>query len=218
MKFYIPPTIQKDFEDWLHTDVSNTNYNFELVRNWYERGTEGYKPIGLRAMLFSIEWKSKVGNSDSNSNFKTDFHVPIRKGDIVIREDGRIYMLNWTVQRHPNNQATQAVDCNAMLEFTRHMDETLDSKGFVLEEAHDRIIAPAIPSVYSEYTGRPDYASSYNTPGIHADHLLTLQVQCNPVTQNIRIGDHFTLYGAQYRVVNWTGTEIDISGSYGIIN
>ena len=75
------------------------NYNFELVRNWYERDKESRKSIPLRAMLFSIEWKSKVGNSDANSNFKTDFAVEIRKGDIVVREDGRIYMLNWTVQR-----------------------------------------------------------------------------------------------------------------------
>lgn len=218
MKFYIPPTIQKDFEDWLHTEVPNTNYNFELVRNWYERGMDGYEPIALRAMLFSIEWKSKVGNSDSSSNFKTDFHIPIRKGDIVIREDGHIYMLNWSVQQHPNNQSTQAVDCNALLEFTRHVDEAVDDRGFLIAEAHDEIIAPEIPCVFSEYTGRPDYAASYNTPGISPDHLLTLQVQFNPMTQNIREGDNFRLYGSKYRVVNWVGTEVDITGSYGIIN
>ncbi len=188
------------------------------MRNWYDRDAEGYEAVNLRAMLFSIEWKSKVGNSDASSNFKTDFHVPIRKGDIVIREDGRIYMLNWSVQNHPNNQSSQAVDCNAMLEFTRHADEQVDDRGFLIEEAHDAVIAPAIPCVFSEYTGRPDYAASYNTPGIAADHLLTLQVQFNPVTQNIRVGDHFMLWGSQYRVVNWIGTEIETNGSYGVLN
>lgn len=29
MKFYIPPTLKDDFEIWLHTDVPNTNYDFE---------------------------------------------------------------------------------------------------------------------------------------------------------------------------------------------
>ena len=38
----------------------------------------------------------------------------ISKGDIVIREDGNIYVLNWKVQEYPNNQATQAVDYNWM--------------------------------------------------------------------------------------------------------
>ena len=218
MKFYIPPTLEQDFIDWLNTDVPNINYDFELVRDWYARSQEGYEPVSLRAMLFSIEWKSKVGNSDANSNFKTSYAVPIRKGDIVIRADGSIFMLNWTVQRHPNNQSTQAIDCNARLEFTRHVDEKLDARGYLLEEAHDAVVAPAIPCVFSEYTGRPDYAASYNTPGISADHLLNVQVQYNPTTKAIRVGDDFMLYGHRYRVVNWVGTEIDMTASYGIIN
>ena len=135
MKFYIPLTLEQDFIDWLKTDVPNINYDFELVRDWYARSQTGYAPVSLRAMLFSIEWKSKVGNSDASSNFKTSYEVPIRKGDIVIREDGSIFMLNWTVQRHPNNQSTQAVDCNASLEFTRHVDETLDEKVTLLVAA-----------------------------------------------------------------------------------
>ena len=35
MKFYIPPTIKSDFEDWLNTDVANVNYDFEIIRDWY---------------------------------------------------------------------------------------------------------------------------------------------------------------------------------------
>ena len=35
MKFYIPPTIKNDFEDWLNTDVANVNYDFEIIRDWY---------------------------------------------------------------------------------------------------------------------------------------------------------------------------------------
>ena len=87
-------------------------------------------------MYFSINWKSKIGNSDANSNFKASYDVRIRKGDIVIREDGRIFMLNWTVQDMPNNQSTQAIVCNAMLSFTRHVDETVDERGYLIEEAH----------------------------------------------------------------------------------
>lgn len=122
------------------------------------------------------------------------------------------------MQRHPNNQTTQAIDCNAQLEFTRHVDERLDTRGYLLEEAHDMVVAPAIPCVFSEYTGRPDYAASYNTPGISADHLLNVQVQYNSTTKAIRVGDEFLLYGHRYRVVNWVGTEIDMTASYGIIN
>ena len=121
MKFYIPPTIKSDFEDWLNTDVANVNYDFEIIRDWYDQAAVKR----IRATYFPIAWKSKIGNSDANSNFKTGYGWEIRKGDIVVREDGTIYMLNWQAQRNPNNQSTQAIACNARLSFARHMDEVL---------------------------------------------------------------------------------------------
>ena len=122
MKFYVPPTIKSDFEDWLNTDVANVNYDFEIIRDWYAQATVKR----IRATYFPIAWKSKIGNSDANSNFKTGYGWEIRKGDIAVREDGTIYMLNWQVQRNPNNQSTQAIACNARLSFARHMDEALE--------------------------------------------------------------------------------------------
>lgn len=160
-----------------------------------------------------------MGNSDANSNFKTSYDIPIQKGDLVIRRDnGTIYMLNWQVQHLPNNQTTQAINCNAMLAFERHVDEQVDSRGFLTREAHDEVIAPLIPCVYSEYAGRPDYAANYNTPGIAADHLLNVQVQWNERTRNLRTGDEFNLLHSRYRLVNLVGTELDLNQKRGILN
>ena len=218
MKFYIPPTLEKDFKDWLETDVAHANYDFELIRDWYARDAEGYEPIHLRALYFSINWKSKIGNSDANSNFKTSYDVKIRKGDIVIREDGRIFMLNWTGQDMPNNQSTQAIICNTMLSFTRHVEDTVDDRGFLIEEAHEETIVPPIPCVFAEYAGRPDYMTNYNSPGVSADHLLTVQVQWNDRTKQLRTSDEFELLHSKYRVVDIVGTELDISQEHGILN
>ena len=218
MKFYIPPTLEKDFKDWLETDVAHANYDFELIRDWYAREVEGYEPIHLRALYFSINWKSKIGNSDANSNFKTSYDVKIRKGDIVIREDGRIFMLNWTVQDMPNNQSTQAIICNTMLSFTRHVEDTVDDRGFLIEEAHEETIVPPIPCVFAEYAGRPDYMTNYNSPGVSANHLLTVQVQWNDRTKQLRTSDEFELLHSKYRVVDIVGTELDISQEHGILN
>ena len=55
----------------------------------------------------------------------------------MIREDGRIFMLNWQVQDMPNNQTTQAIVCNAMLTFTRMIPEEVDSRGMLAREAYD---------------------------------------------------------------------------------
>ena len=131
----------------------------------------------------------------------------IRKGDIVIREDGRIFMLNWQVQDMPNNQTTQAIVCNAMLTFTRMIPEEVDSRGMLVREAYDDEIAPSIPCVFSEYAGRPDYAPGYNIPGISADHLLTVQVQWNERTRRLRVSDEFRLLHSRYRIVDIVGTE-----------
>ena len=74
------------------TDVPGSNYTFEWLRDWYERDAEEYAPVFIRGAHFPINWKSKIGNSDANSNFRTLLQNDIRKGDIVVREDGVIYM------------------------------------------------------------------------------------------------------------------------------
>ena len=127
-------------------------------------------------------------------------------------------MLNWQVQRNPNNQSTQAIACNARLSFARHMDEVLDDRGYLISGATEKSIAPDMPCVYAEYTGRPDYAANYNTPGISADHLLTVQLQLNAKTDEIRMGDTFELMHSKYRVVNRVDSEIEIEHRHGIIN
>ena len=133
-------------------------------------------------------------------------------------DNRQIYLLNWQVQHLPNNQTTQAIDCNAMLTFERHRDEQVDDRGFLIREAFDEVIAPLIPCVYSEYTGRPDYAVGYNTPGITADHLLTVQVQWNARTRNLRTGDEFSLLHSRYRIISLVGTELDLRQERGILN
>ena len=216
--FWVPPTIQTDFENYLMTDVPGSNYTFEWLRNWYDREAADYEPHFIRGMYYPINWKSKIGNSDANSNFRTILQNDIRKGDIVVREDGVIFMLNWQVQRHINNLSTQAIDCNAYIDFYREVDEVLDERGYLLEEAGKKVIVPNLPCVYSEYAGRPDYATNYNTPGITPDHLLTVQVQFNSFTENLCIGDKFTLMHSTYHIVHLIDREVDIDRLFGIIN
>ena len=62
MKFYVPPKLQQDFRDWLHTDVENANYDFQIIRNWYQQT----KVALIRALFFPISWKSKILSTLSN--------------------------------------------------------------------------------------------------------------------------------------------------------
>ena len=164
-RFPFPPTLVSDFEKLLEHDHPN-HHTFELIPDWYNEKSHRY----IRASQVPIDWKSKIGNSDMSTNFKVAKSTMIRKGDMAIREDGTIFILNWNVQDHPNNWATQSTECNARIEFNRLIPDKTDERGLLLEEAHYEVIAASIPCIHTEYAGRPDYATSQGTPGINADH------------------------------------------------
>lgn len=215
--FRPPPTIQDDFRRLLQHDVPYVNYTYELVRDWYDLNSETYEPIYIRAQQTPIDWKSKIGNSDMNSNFKVTHDIPVHKGDMVIREDGIVFLLNWNIQNHANNQATQCSECNVTLEFTRHFDDITNDEGYLIEEGGQRIVVPPIPATQIEYAGRPDYSKTQNIPGIAPDHLITVYLQWNPTTKNIFLNDQFIIGNFTYRVINISLVEVNIDKDYGIL-
>ena len=216
--FRPPPTIESDFRRLLAHDVPHVNYSFELIHDWYEAQTDGYSPIYIRAQQTPIDRKSKIGNSDMSTNFKVAHDIPIYKGDIVIREDGTTFLLNWNIQNHPNNQATQSIECNALIEITRKLPEQTDENAMLIREAGKEIIVPSIPCNHSLYAGRPDYASAQGQPGINADHLLTVQIQWNAMTKNIRVNDEFIIGAYTYRIIDVSIAQVNIEKTHGIID
>ena len=215
--FRPPATIADDFRRLLQHDVPHVNFTFELVRDWYSIHDEGYEPIYLRAQQTPIDWKSKIGNSDMSTNFKVTHDIPIHKGDMVIREDGVVFTLNWNVQNHANNQATQSLECNSVLEFTRWFDDETDENGYLVTPKGRRVIVPAIPATHVEYAGRPDFSATQGQPGIAPDHLITVYLQWNPVTKNIFLGDEFQIGRFTYRVINVSIAEVNIDKDYGVL-
>ena len=215
--FRPPPTIESDFERYLAHDVPHVNFTFELVHDWFAMTEENYEPMYIRAQQTPIDWKSKIGNSDMSTNFKVTHKVPVCKGDMVIREDGMVYLLNWNVQNHPNNQATQSIECNCVVEITRDVDEEVDDNGYLIREAGRKTIVPAIPCSHAEYAGRPDFSASQGQAGIAPDHLITLSVQWNSTTKDVRIGDQFQIGNFTYRVINISVAEVHISRDHGVL-
>lgn len=191
-------------------------YDFRLLKSWYDQ-FDDKEPVYIRAEHFPINWKSKVGNSDLNKNFYTDYAVPIGKGDMVIREDGLIAMLNWSTQQYINAQTTQAIECNHYITIQREVDAMADQFGYVIEPSHVDIIVDNLPCVMSEYAGRPDYAVAQNTPGINADMLTNVSLQWNEKTRQILVGDQFEYLNHMYRVINMSWAEVDINRTHGVI-
>lgn len=206
-------------------DVPHTNYTFELIHDWYAAQAEGYEPVYIRAQQTPIDWKSKIGNSDMSTNFKTSYDESIYKGDIVIREDGAIYLLNWNVTFHPNNQASQTVECNDFLTFTREHHVKTDDYGFEVTDEADvvldadgrEIIVDRIPASHAEYAGRPEYSISKDNAGVNANNLINIYVQWNDRTKNIRINDTTTIGGYTYVVHNVYTAEVNIHKTHGCL-
>ena len=229
--FRPPATIEDDFRRLLEHDVPHVNFTFELIRDWYDTFAEDYEPVYIRAQQTPIDWKSKIGNSDVSTNFKVTHDIPIHKGDIVIREDGKVFLLNWAIQYHPNNQATQSAECNLYFTVRRRRQAITDDLGYAVDdsaildqdelgemtlgyeepgnEGYDTIV-DAIPAIQTEYQGRPDFTSNQGQPGITANHLIEVSVQWNEQTRKVRIGDLFDVGSFTYIVENINVEQTDI--------
>lgn len=179
--------------------------------------TDQYQPEYIRAQQTSIDWKSKIAGSDMSTNFKTDYTHDIDKGDYVIREDGMLYMLNWNITLHANNQATQSVECNAVVDITREFPDETDDKGMLIEAGGRRPVAAGLPISHAEYAGRPDYSGASGQAGMHPDHLITVYCQWNKTTRKLRLDDQFVLGDFTYKIVNISLAEVQVDKDYGIL-
>ena len=190
---------------------------YKLSEDGSYEETDEYQPEYIRGQQTSIDWKSKIGNSDMSTNFKTDYTHNIEKGDYVIREDGMLYMLNWNITLHANNQATQSTECNAIVDITREYPPEVDSKGFIIQEGGRRPVAAGLPINHTEYAGRPDYSGASLQAGMHPDHLITISCQWNPTTRQIRLDDELVIGDFTYRVMNISLAEVQIDKDYGVL-
>jgi len=152
-----------------------------------------------------------------STNFRASRKSNIRKGDMVIREDGVISLLTWKTINYPNCYASQTTECNVIISVMRDVPEEVNEDGFLVAHAYKKYIAKDLPCVHSEYAGRPDYLTSTGLPGVHADHLITVQMQWNDHTKNIRINDEFEMSCFTYRVTNISIAEVSIDQTYGVL-
>lgn len=200
----------------VENDVTKIVY-FSLRKDGTYEKTDEYKPEYIRGQQTSIDWKSKIGNSDMSTNFKTDYTHKIDKGDYVVREDGSLFMLNWNITLHANNQATQSVECNAVIDITREFPDVVDDKGYLIEEGGRRALCPGLPVSHNEYAGRPDYSGASQQAGMHPDHLITVYCQWNPATRQIRLDDEFVIGDFTYKIMNISLAEVQVDKDYGVL-
>lgn len=216
-RFYLPPTLASDFDNFLSNDLPNQVMNFELIEDWYApKEDPKYRRKTVRGELYPDSTKSRYEDTDNNMNIRCSLTSGIKKGDIMIPSNRfEIFVLDWEVAPESNNLPSRALRCNMYMNVRRWRPEETDVLGYLIAEEGWETICEDMPANAYRYDGRPEYSAVYGTPGIAANALTILTVQYNRYTKNIRTDDRFTWGNEEYTIidVNNVGVGLDEKGT-----
>lgn len=216
-RFKVPRTLAADFTAFLNQDIPNQVMDFQLIPDWYAQFDEGYEKAYIRGEIYPDSTKSRYEDTDNNMNFRADVHSGIKKGDMIIQPDGKIFILDWFVALESNNAPSRAVRCNMKLTIKRYVEEETDEDGYLLCPEGWKTIVKGLPSNAYRYDGRPEYSSVSGTPGVSPNALTIFTCQYNKHTKDIRIDDQFMWGNEIYRIIDIDRVGIDITESFGTL-
>lgn len=231
-RFRVPRTLAADFDAFLNQDIPNTNMDFEILKNWYDKFEDGYEPQYVRGEIYPDSTKSRYENTDNNMNIRCSVSSGIRKGDMLIEPDGNIYILDWEVHLQSNNAPSRALRCNMLLTIFRDAHAEVDEEGYLIDdegyviagekyaqgvEAKRDIIVNELPANAYRYDGRPEYSAISGTPGVTPNALTLLTVQYNPYTDKIRESDKFIWGPETYEIIDISRVGTDVHDDAGTL-
>lgn len=232
-RFRVPRTLAADFDAFLDRDIPNTNMDFEILHDWYDKFKEDYEPQYVRGEIYPDSTKSRYENTDNNMNIRCSVTSGIRKGDMLIEPSNEIYILDWAVHLESNNAPSRALRCNLMLTVYEYKDSVVDDEGYLIDQegyvisgekyavedigSKRKIIVDSLPANAYRYDGRPEFVAVSATPGAMAGVLSLMTVQYNNQTKNIKIGQYFDWGGNTYEIVDVNAVGLDLNQQYGTL-
>lgn len=217
-RFYVPKTLADDFREFLDNDIPGAVMDYTVLADWYDQFKEDYTPVVVRGEIYPDTTKSRYADTDNNLNIRCAVDSGIKKGDMVIAsEDQTIYLLDWAIAPQPNNRASRALRCNFRLNIKRHMEDILDERGYLVQEATDLVVVDNLPVNGYRYDGRPEYSAHAGSPGVTPGALTIVSVQYNSQTKNIHIDDEFMWGDEVLVVIDLDRVSLDIDQEYGVL-
>ena len=217
MRFFVPPTLEKDFDDFLNTDVPNQVQGYELLKDWYAQLDSGYMPTIVRCEVYPDSTKSRYENTDNYVNVRASLSSGIEKGDMLRDAEGNIYVLDWDILKETNNIPTRGLRCNMFLTVERNMPDETDQWGYLIHEAGLATIVNQLPCNSYRYDGRPEYATHTATPGITVNALTITTAQYNDQTKNLKVGDEFIWGNEWFTIVDIDWSGVDKTAAHGTL-
>ena len=229
-RFRVPRTLAADFDAFLENDIPNQVMDFELLHDWYDKFKENYTPRFIRGELYPDSTKSRYENTDNNMNIRCSLKSGIRKGDMVVEPEHKIYILDWNGHKESNNIPSRALECNMLLTVKRYQEAEVDDLGYVIgggynvsgegsypEQGEWTKIVNKLPCNAYRYDGRPEYVSVSGAPGTIANALTLITAQFNKQTADIHISDVFEWGNEEYEIVDISYVGIDILKTHGTL-
>lgn len=217
-QFFVPKTLQSDFDNFLSQDIPGAVEDYILVPDWYVQADENYKPTIIRGEIYPDATKSRYENTDNNLNFRASLSSGIKKGDMLIDVRGMIYILDWGVPPQPNNLMSRALRCNAWTTFQRYKSEEVDENGYLIQESGNVIIADKIPCNSYRQDGRLEYTTNSEKPGLIPNTVTMLTVQYNEQTKNLRVNDTFIWHDSEYEIADIDYVGVNLNNTSGTLS
>lgn len=194
LRFYVPPTIQSDYDNYLQTNVPGHTYNATL---------NGESSIRC---AFHAD-----GNTPGQKKLRVSLSTPIRRGDVISIEGEGGYLID-EVARQVNCYVCEPLRLNALLTITRKTPRKADSLGRVIQQAGEETVCTDQPA---HSAGKDSFQKQDVGTIVLGDPLFLLPL--NDATRQIRRDDEFTLDGDAYAVYHADFDLCDPGRTHGII-
>lgn len=196
MDFYIPSTLQSDFDDMLNVLGKDCILNYSSAT-----------PISLKALITDLKLKNKTNNNDNNMEIHTSLSKPIKKGGYITNStDGNLYLITWTVSKEVNCYKTIGQLCTNKISFKHWNPAVMDNTtGTIITPAGYVAVADNIDCSI-EKKGNFIFNTSISAPGVIPQSQMMISMQANVNTLKIQIGDEYL-----FRNIGYVIQDIDYS-------
>ena len=195
MLFYVPPTMQSDYDNYLATDVPGHTYNATLN--------------GGQAIRCAFHADGKAPGAKL---LRVSLKTPIRCGDIIDIEGEGAYLIP-EATRQINCYACKPLRLNARIPaITRKVPRQADSLGHVIEEAREMAICT---DLLAHSTAKDSFQQQDIGTLVPGEPLFLLPL--NEDTRTICRGDEFALDGESYSIYQVNFDRCDPARTHGII-
>lgn len=207
MDFYIPATLEQDFNDMVDTFgvACVLNYNATTPTNV----TVTFSNKDTEAMFSDIK--------DNARMLRFKLSDTITKGDYLTDVNSVVHLVTQSPYKDINSYKSQSQICSNVITFVRWEKEVLhNTTGDVISLAGYENIAEDVYCFVSK-SGVGTLDGGNDTIGLTSKNKIVLGFQYNADTSLIKVGDEFEFMSEQYAIQNIDTTQLSDGATIGMI-